>query len=110
METTNTANSRDSGPQENDKDHTDDEEEEFHVDPFQHSLSMTTAQWAQTIILGIILVPLRLMLILFFMLIMWIISSVSLRLVAKGKDTFLFLVSRYSGKKMPENTRCFIFL
>ena len=87
MEATKTENSKDLDPHDNSNDNTDDEEEEINVDPFQHSLSMTTTQWAQTIILGIILVPLRLMLILFFMLIMWIISSISLRLVAKGKDT-----------------------
>ena len=87
MESTKIENSKDLDPHDNSNDNTDDEEEEINVDPFQHSLSMTTTQWAQTIILGIILVPLRLMLILFFMLIMWIISSISLRLVAKGKDT-----------------------
>ena len=84
-------NSRDSRPLENDKESTDDEEEDFTVDPFQHSLSLTTLQWAQTIVCGIVLVPLRLMLILFFMLIMWTISSVSLRLVAKGKKKLVLV-------------------
>ena len=91
MENTNETNSKGSGPHEHDKESTDDEEEDFAVDPFQHSLSMTTAQWAQTIVFGIVLVPLRLMLILFFMLIMWTISSVSLRLVAKGKKILILL-------------------
>ena len=90
METKNTESSRDSGPREQDNDHTDEEDEEHTVDPFVHSLSLTTTQWAQTIILGIILVPLRLILILFFMLIMWIISSVSLRLVAKGNEVLAY--------------------
>ena len=70
----------------NDAELTDEgESEEETVDPFVHRLSMSTAQWAQTIILGIVLVPLRLMLILTFMSIIWIVSSVSLRLVAKGR-------------------------
>ena len=69
---------------EDNKDHTDDEDDDA-VDPFVHSLSLTTAEWAQTLLLGIILVPIRLVLILFFMLLMWIISSVSLRVVSRGK-------------------------
>ena len=70
---------------EDDMGHTDDDEDDDAVDPFVHSLSLTSAEWAQTILLGVILVPIRLVLILFFMLLMWIISSVSLRVVSRGK-------------------------
>ena len=73
--------------QEKDEEESDEEDDVFIVDPFQHRLTMSTAQWAQSIILGIILVPVRLVLIVIFMLLMWIVSSVSLRLVAKGKHT-----------------------
>ena len=65
--------------------HSSEEEDDNAVDPFVHSLTLTTLQWIQTILLGIILVPIRLVLILFFMLLMWIISSVSLRIVSRGK-------------------------
>ena len=63
----------------------EEEEEDLAVDPFQHKLELTTTQWIQTILLGMILVPIRLILIVFFMVLLWIISSVSLRVVAKGK-------------------------
>ena len=81
-----TTNSNEQCTKKNDVTQTDeDESEEETVDPFQHRLSMTALQWAKTIILGIVLVPIRLVLILTFMSIIWIVSSVSLRLVAKGK-------------------------
>ena len=66
-------------------DHTSEEDDDNAVDPFLHKLTLTTSQWIQTILLGIILIPIRLVLILFFMLLMWIISSVSLRIVSRGK-------------------------
>ena len=65
------------------------EDDDNAVDPFVHSLSLTTSQWIQTILLGIILVPIRIILIVFFMLIMWIISSVSLRIVSRGKYSII---------------------
>ena len=66
-------------------DHTSEEDDDNAVDPFLHKLTLTTSQWIQTILLGIILIPIRLVLILFFMLLMWIISSISLRIVSRGK-------------------------
>ena len=66
-------------------DHSSEEDDDNAVDPFLHKLTLTTSQWIQTILLGIILIPIRLVLILFFMLLMWIISSVSLRIVSRGK-------------------------
>jgi len=63
----------------------DEEEDDLAVDPFQHKLELTTSQWIQTILLGMILVPIRLILIVFFMVLLWIISSVSLRVVAKAE-------------------------
>ena len=66
---------------------TDEEEDDvITVDPFQHRLTLSTLQWTQTIILGMFLVPIRLVLILTFMLLMWIVSSISLRLVNKGES------------------------
>ena len=70
---------------EEDMDHSNEEDDDNAVDPFVHSLTLTTSQWIQTILLGIILIPIRLVLILFFMLLMWIISSISLRIVSRGK-------------------------
>ena len=70
---------------EEDMDHSSEEDDGNAVDPFVHSLTLTTSQWIQTILLGIILIPIRLVLILFFMLLMWIISSISLRIVSRGK-------------------------
>ena len=70
-------------PEEN-IDHSSDEDDNA-VDPFVHSLNLSTTDWIQTILLGIILVPIRIVLILFFMLLMWIVSSVSLRIVSRGK-------------------------
>ena len=71
----------------------DEEEDDLAVDPFQHQLLLTTSQWIQTILLGMILVPIRLILIVFFMVLLWIISSVSLRVVAKGKNKLISLLS-----------------
>lgn len=71
----------------------DEEEDDLAVDPFQHKLELSTAQWIQTILLGVILVPIRLILIVFFMVLLWIISSVSLRVVAKGKYTLISIFS-----------------
>ena len=67
----------------------EEEEDDLAVDPFQHQLLLTTSQWIQTILLGMILVPIRLILIVFFMVLLWIISSVSLRVVAKGRPNLI---------------------
>jgi len=70
---------------EEDMDHSSEEDDDNAVDPFVHSFTLTTSQWIQTILLGIILIPIRLVLILFFMLLMWIISSISLRIVSRAE-------------------------
>ena len=77
----------------------DEEEDDLAVDPFQHQLLLTTLQWIQTILLGMILVPVRLILIVFFMVILWIISSVSLRVVAKGKHNMISIFSVFNDVK-----------
>ena len=74
----------------------DEEDDDLTVDPFQHKLELTTTQWIQTILLGMILVPIRLILIVFFMVLLWIISSVSLRVVAKGKLKLISILSVFN--------------
>ena len=74
----------------------DEEDDDLTVDPFQHKLELTTTQWIQTILLGMILVPIRLILIVFFMVLLWIISSVSLRVVAKGKLKLFSILSVFN--------------
>ena len=74
----------------------DEEDDDLTVDPFQHKLELTTTQWIQTILLGMILVPIRLILIVFFMVLLWIISSVSLRVVAKGKHKLISICSVFN--------------
>ena len=93
MDTQGTPNPKVTNNTEENINHSSEEDDDNAVDPFVHSLTLTTSQWIQTILLGIILIPIRLVLILFFMLLMWIISSVSLRIVSRGK-----FAKRYSFK------------
>ena len=66
----------------------DDSDDEPMEDPFQHCLLMSKTQWAQTILLGIVLIPIRLMIITILMLLMWISSAIALRVVNKGNILF----------------------
>ena len=74
----------------------DDSDDEPIEDPFRHRLIMSRTQWAQTILLGIVLIPIRLMIITILMLLMWISSAIALRVVNKGNFCFgLSIINNY---------------
>ena len=59
-------------------------ESEFKVNPFQHKLNMSLVQWMKTVFCGMILIPIRLIFLIFFLVIISAITWVSLKLFDKG--------------------------
>ena len=58
------------------------------VDPFRHKIKMTKAQWAVTYVLGVILIPLRLIVVLLIVML----ASITARITLIGDALFNYCI------------------